>query len=46
VPLSRDMHTELHQIGINRFQEKYKVDLWQEAYYFFVNYLVQKGIVE
>ena len=45
-PLSREMHTELHQIGIDRFQEKYKIDLWQEAYYFFINFLVQKGIVE
>jgi len=46
IPLSRDMHTELHQIGMQRFQDKYKVDLWQEAYYFFINFLVQKGIVE
>ena len=46
VPLSRDMHTELHQIVIDRFQAKYKIDLWQEAYYFFINFLVQKGIVE
>lgn len=46
VPLSRDMHTELHQQGMAYFQQKYKIDLWQEAYYFFVNFLVQKGVIE
>lgn len=42
VPLSRELHTEVHQIGINKFQEKYNVQLWQEAYYYFAKWLLTK----
>ena len=45
VPLSREMHTELHQIGIKNFENKYNIDLWQEAYYLFISFLVVKGVV-
>jgi hypothetical protein len=45
VPLSREMHTELHQRGIKSFEDKYNIDLWQEAYYLFISFLVVKGVV-
>jgi len=31
VPLCRIHHTELHQIGENRFSEKYNINLWREC---------------
>ena len=46
VPLSREMHTELHQQGMNYFQQKYKIDLWQEAYYFFISFLLVQGVID
>tara|TARA_R100000657_G_C4674860_1_gene120284 strand:+ start:736 stop:1068 length:333 start_codon:yes stop_codon:yes gene_type:complete len=46
IPLSREMHTELHAQGLPYFQQKYKIDLWQEAYYFFINFLIQKEVIK
>tara|TARA_R110000824_G_scaffold13459_2_gene58600 strand:- start:3105 stop:3377 length:273 start_codon:yes stop_codon:yes gene_type:complete len=40
IPLSRTLHTEVHQIGLNKFQIKYNVQLWQEAYYYFAKWLL------
>jgi len=40
VSLSRERHTELHAIGINKFQSKYNIQLWQEAYYYFAKWLL------
>ena len=45
VPLSREMHTELHQRGAQQFQDKYNIDLWQEAYYLFISFLVIQGVI-
>ena len=42
VPLSRELHTEVHAIGLNKFQEKYNVQLWQEAYYYFAKWLLTR----
>tara|TARA_R100001163_G_C4987738_1_gene141503 strand:+ start:306 stop:620 length:315 start_codon:yes stop_codon:yes gene_type:complete len=42
VPLNRIMHTEVHAIGLNKFQSKYNVQLWQEAYYYFAKWLLIK----
>ena len=44
VPLCREMHTELHQIGIHKFQEKYNIQLWQKAFNMLFNwFIVQTG---
>ena len=32
VPLCRLHHTERHHIGIPRFEDKYKINLWKEAF--------------
>ena len=32
VPLCRPHHIERHSLGIRRFNEKYNVDLWKEAF--------------
>ena len=42
VPLNRVMHTEVHAIGLNAWQSKYNVQLWQEAYYYFAKWLLVK----
>ena len=31
IPLNRQYHQELHQIGISKFEDKYKIDLHKEA---------------
>ena len=31
VPLDREHHTELEQIGMQKFCEKYQVELWREC---------------
>ena len=46
VPLSREMHTELHKIGAQAFERKHNISLWQEAYYLFISFLVLKGAVK
>tara|TARA_R100000773_G_scaffold20599_1_gene18373 strand:+ start:5178 stop:5498 length:321 start_codon:yes stop_codon:yes gene_type:complete len=46
IPLSREMHTELHAQGMHYFEQKYNIDLWQEAYYLFISYLVLKGVID
>tara|TARA_R110000803_G_scaffold49530_2_gene103021 strand:- start:9384 stop:9698 length:315 start_codon:yes stop_codon:yes gene_type:complete len=42
IPLTRELHTEVHAIGINKFQEKYNIQLWQEAYYYFAKWILIK----
>tara|TARA_R100001163_G_C4972072_1_gene131583 strand:+ start:333 stop:647 length:315 start_codon:yes stop_codon:yes gene_type:complete len=42
VPLSRELHTEVHASGLNDFQAKYNVQLWQEAYYYFAKWLLTR----
>ena len=32
VPLCRLHHTERHALGIPRFEDKYKINLWKEAF--------------
>ena len=32
IPLCTIHHTEIHQIGIRRFNEKYNIDCWREAF--------------
>jgi hypothetical protein len=42
IPICRELHTELHTIGIHKFQEKYNIQLWQEAMYLFAKWLLIK----
>jgi len=32
IPLCRTHHTERHSLGIPRFEDKYKINLWKEAF--------------
>jgi len=32
IPLCRKHHTERHSLGIFRFEDKYKINLWKEAF--------------
>jgi hypothetical protein len=42
VPLNRLLHTEFHAMGIDKFQQKYKIQLWREAMYSFGRWLLTK----
>ena len=42
IPLSREIHTELHAKGINYMQEKYRIQFWEEAYYYCLKYFLTK----
>ena len=46
VPLCRAGHTEIEQIGESAFREKYKLNLWKEAFYLFLEYAVKKKWVK
>lgn len=37
IPLCIEHHTEVHQIGLKRFNAKYDVDLWREAFRLVMN---------
>ena len=32
IPLCREHHTELHSSGITKFEEKYSINLWKDAF--------------
>ena len=42
IPICRELHTELHTIVVHKFQEKYNIQLWQEAMYCFAKWLLIK----
>jgi hypothetical protein len=42
VPLNRLLHSEFHAIGIDKFQQKYKIQLWKEAFYYFAKWVIKK----
>ncbi|MAH50663.1 hypothetical protein CMI37_32890 [Candidatus Pacearchaeota archaeon] len=42
IPLCRDLHIEVHQIGLHKFQEKHNIQLWKEAYYYVAKWLLIK----
>ena len=42
VPLCREHHTERHMIGIPSFEDKYKINLWKEAFKLLRSYYVDK----
>ena len=42
IHLSREMHTEIQNIGTEAFERKHNVSLWKDAYYVFISFLVLK----
>ena len=32
VPLCREHHQEYHTVGINKFEEKYNLNIWKDAF--------------
>ena len=40
IPICRDVHIEVHAKGINWVNERYRVQLWQEAYYTLAKWLI------
>ena len=42
VPLCRIHHSEYHQNGIHKFEEKYQVNLWKDAFNLLRRYLIAK----
>lgn len=43
VPVAREIHIELHAKGINYVQEKYRVQLWQEAFYAVAKWMLTRN---
>ena len=41
ISLCRTHHSERHHLGINRFEEKYNVNLWKEAFYLLRGYFAE-----
>lgn len=39
IPMCRKCHIERHQIGNERFQKKHNIDLWRDAFQYFLEYL-------
>ena len=46
IPLCRSCHTERHQLGNYQFEHKHSVNLWRDAFNYFVKYLTQRGLNE
>ena len=46
MPLCRLAHNEVEQIGINKFEKKYSLNLWKEAFFLFLEYAVKKEWVK
>ena len=40
IPLCRIHHTERHSLGLPRFEKKYKINLWREAFRILRKYLI------
>ncbi len=45
VPLSRAMHTEVHNMGIFPFMTKYQINLWEESHYYLIGFLVKEDLL-
>jgi len=41
VPICRKHHTERHDLGLRRFEEKHNVNLWKEAFYLLRGYFAE-----
>lgn len=42
IPLCRSCHSESHQIGDEKFQHKYSVNLWQESTYLLIEFFIDE----
>ena len=40
IPLCRIHHTERHSLGLPRFEKKYKINLWKEAFRILRKFLI------
>lgn len=45
VPLCRELHQEVEYIGLNRFQQKHHINLWQENHRLLMRFLKQKELL-
>jgi hypothetical protein len=45
VPLSREMHMQVHNMGIYAFTAKYQINLWEESHYYLIGYLVKEDLL-
>ena len=43
INLCRAAHSELEQIGVEKFQEKYKINLWKEAAWLLMEFFLDKS---
>lgn len=41
VPLCREHHTERHNLGTDRFEQEYNINLWKEAFYLLRGYFAE-----
>ena len=41
VPICRKHHTERHDLGLRRFEEKHNINLWKEAFYLLRGYFAE-----
>ena len=46
VPLCRNMHTQVHNMGLYAFTTKHKINLWEESHYYFIGFLVKEGLLQ
>jgi hypothetical protein len=46
IPLSRKYHQQLEAIGLSSFQDTYKINLYEQALWLFLEYAVEKGWIE
>lgn len=43
VPLCRKHHSEIEQIGRQKFEELHEVEIWKEAAYFIIEFVALSG---
>lgn len=43
IPLCRKCHRWQHDHGVAEFEKRYHVNLWEEAFWAFLEYCLQKG---
>ena len=42
LPLARRYHTEIEQIGVKKFEEKYNINVWKEAHRLLERFMLQR----
>ena len=46
LPLCRSAHVEIEQIGVEKFSDKYDVNIWRELFWLLVEFAVSQGWVK